>query len=210
LRPLAPRYLYFSYDARRQPVSHSYGIVCLSFAFAHGRALGTPATAEDTMTAVPLTSPNLFRCAPTTSAAAIEPEGERCGISPIGEPTLATAPFQPLDPSIVNDTIPTFFIGRNSEGFWVARDVRGKIGGIFLFENSARSFARRNSEPAGCATIFPLERFELDLENSGNPLVGHLRSLLHFATRRRQSMAALIGKMTEAVKRRSKHRPRSP
>jgi hypothetical protein len=162
------------------------------------------------MIAVPLTSPNLFRCAPTTPTTAIEPEGERRGMSPIAEPTMVTAPFQPLDPGIVNETIPAFFIGRNRQGFWVARDVKGKIGGVFLFENSALSFARRNSQPSGCATIFPPERFELDLENSGNPLLGHLGSLLHFATRRRQNIAALIGKMTEAVKRRSKHRPWTP
>jgi hypothetical protein len=162
------------------------------------------------MIAVPLTSPNLFRCAPTTSTTAIEPDGERRGRSPAGEPATATSPFQPLDPSIVNEAIPAFFIGRNREGFWVARDAKGKIGGVFLFENSALSFARRNSQPAGCATIFPPERFDLDLENNGNPLVEHLGSLIRFATRRRQTIAALIGKMTEAVKRRSNHRPLIP
>jgi len=131
-------------------------------------------------------------------------------MSPGGEPTMVRAPFAPLDPGIVNETIPAFFIGRNREGFWVARDAKGKTGGVFLFENSALSFARRNSQPAGCARIFPQERFELDLENSGNPLVEYLGSLVHFVTRRRQTIAALIGKMTEAVKRRSKHRPLIP
>jgi hypothetical protein len=139
------------------------------------------------MIAVPLTRPNLFRCAPTRSTTAIEPDGERRGRSPADEPATATSPFQPLDPSIVNEAIPAFFIGRNREGFWVARDAKGKIGGVFLFENSALAFARRNSQPAGCATIFPQERFELDLENNGNPLVGHLGSLIRFATRRRQT-----------------------
>ena len=62
-----------------------------------------------------------------------------------------TAPFQPLDPWIVNEAIPAFFIGRNREGFWVARDVNGRIGGIFLLENSALSFARRNSRPPAAA-----------------------------------------------------------
>jgi hypothetical protein len=179
-------------------------------ALAHRRALGdAAATTEDTMIAVPLPNPNLFRCAPTMSTSAIEPEGERRGMSPAGEPTI-TALFPPLDPGIVNETIPAFFIGRNRQGFWVARDAKGKIGGVFLFENSALSFARRNSQPAGCATIFPQERFELDLENNGNPLVEYLGSLVHFVTRRRQTIAALIGKMTEAVKRRSKHRPLIP
>src|SRR5580658_2648353 len=92
-------------------------------------------------------------------------------------------PFQPLDPGIVNAAIPAFFIGRNAQGFWVARDVRGQVGGIFLLERSALSFAKRNSEPAGCATIFPSERFELDLENGGNPLIVRIGSLQHLAMR---------------------------
>jgi hypothetical protein len=111
-----------------------------------------------------------------------------------------TAQFQPLDPGIVNDAIPAFFIGRNKEGFWVARDVNGQIGGIFLLESSALSFARRNSRSAGCATIFPSRRFELDLENNGNRVVAHLASLMRLAMRLRRQTAGLIGKMTEAVK----------
>jgi hypothetical protein len=101
----------------------------------------------------------------------------------IGQPAAVTAAFQPLDSGIVNEAIPAFFIGRNMEGFWVARDAKGKIGGIFLLENSAVSFAKRNSRPAGCATIFPSERFELDLENDGNPFVEHLGSLMRLAAR---------------------------
>jgi hypothetical protein len=115
-----------------------------------------------------------------------------------------TAQFQPLDPGIVNDAIPAFFIGRNKEGFWVARDVNGQIGGIFLLESSALSFARRNSRSGGCATIFPSRRFELDLENNGNRLVAHLASLMRLAMRLRRQTAGLIGKMTEAVKGRMK------
>ena len=122
--------------------------------------------------------------------------GERSGVLPTNSPTVI-AQFQPLDPGIVNEAIPAFFIGRNKEGFWVARDARGRIGGIFLLENSALSFARRNSRPAGCATIFPSERFELDLENKGNPLAAQLGSLIHLATRFRERMAAWIGNMIE-------------
>jgi hypothetical protein len=117
-------------------------------------------------------------------------------------PAIVTAQFQPLEPGIVNEAIPAFFIGRNKEGLWVARDVNGKIGGIFLFENSALSFARRNSRPAGCATIFPSERFELDLENSGNPLVGYLGSVRRLAGRSRRRTTAFIAKVTKAAKSR--------
>jgi hypothetical protein len=156
------------------------------------------------MIAVQLTSPNIFRCAPGSSAVTIEPDSGRRGISSAREPTEVSAPFQPLDPSIVNEAIPAFFIGRNKGGFWVARDARGRTGGVFLFERSALAFARRNSLPAGCATIFPPERFELDLENEGNPLVGHLESLAHFVMCHRQRMVAFIDKMTGLVRRRLK------
>jgi hypothetical protein len=122
--------------------------------------------------------------------------GECSGILPTESATVV-AQFQQLDPGIVNEAIPAFFIGRNKEGFWVARDAKGRIGGIFLLENSALSFARRNSRAAGCATIFPSERFELDLENKGNPLAAQLGSLIHLATRFRERMAACIGKMIE-------------
>jgi hypothetical protein len=116
---------------------------------------------------------------------------------PPAESPTVIAEFQPLDPGIVNAAIPAFFIGRNKEGFWVARDARGRIGGIFLLENSALSFARRNSRPAGCATIFPSGRFELDLENKGSPLAPRLGSLIHLAMRFRGRMAACIGNMIE-------------
>ena len=41
-------------------------------------------------------------------------------------PATAAAAFRPLDPDIVNETIPAFFIGRNRQGFWLARDVNGR------------------------------------------------------------------------------------
>jgi hypothetical protein len=111
--------------------------------------------------------------------------------------STVVARFQPLDPGIVNEAIPAFFIGRNMEGFWVARDVKGQIGGIFLLESSALSFARKNSRPAGCATIFPPERFELDLENRGNRLVEPVGSLMRLVRRSWQRVAASIGKLTK-------------
>jgi hypothetical protein len=155
------------------------------------------------MTAMQLTCPDFSpRQSPGPSTATIEQDGERSGILSADKPATVTAQFQPLDPGIVNEAIPAFFIGRNKEGFWVARDVNGQIGGIFLLENSALSFAKRNSEPAGCATIFPSQRFELDLENKGNPLLAQLGWLKRLAMRGRRRMVAFIGNMAEAVKRR--------
>ena len=153
------------------------------------------------------TWPNLSRRkAPGRSIAAIGQEDERSGSLPVVEPATVIARFQPLDPAILNEAIPAFFIGRNKEGFWVARDVSGRIGGIFLLENSALSFAKRSSRPAGCATIFLSERNELDLENKGNPLVAHLGSLLRLVGRPRQRIAALIGMMIGTVGHRSRSR----
>jgi hypothetical protein len=154
------------------------------------------------MIAVQLMSPDHLLRAPTQSAAAIGRESDRRGILPGEQPSGIIARFDPLDPGIVNEAIPAFFIGRNQEGFWVARDVRGKIGGIFLLEDSAVSFARKNSLPKGCATIFPSDRFELDLENNGNPLVEALGWLMRLTRRPRQRIADFTGKTSEAVRRR--------
>jgi hypothetical protein len=82
--------------------------------------------------------------------------------------------FGPLDPDIVNESIPAFFIGRNKAGFWVAREAKGDAGGIFLFKSSAVKFANAASQPKRCALVFPSEPFELDFKNSGNPLIAQL------------------------------------
>lgn len=66
-----------------------------------------------------------------------------------------------------------FFIGRNDRGHWVARDADGKAGGLFWRKQAAIRFARRSAWPARCATVFPAENIELDLENQGNPLLAH-------------------------------------
>src|SRR6202163_4995648 len=117
---------------------------------------------------------------------------------PAESPTL-TAEFRPLDPGIVSEAIPAFFIGRNKEGFWVARDAKGRIGGIFLLENSALSFAKKNSRPAGCATIFPSERIELDLENRGNAFIVPVRDMKHFVSGQARRIVALVRLLAAAV-----------
>ena len=151
------------------------------------------------MIATQMTSPDVSRRRTLgRSTAAIEQDGERSGTLPAVEPATVAAQFQPLDPGVVSEAIPAFFIGRSKEGFWVAREVKGRIGGLFLLKNSALSFARRNSQPGGRATILPSHRFELDLENSGNPLALQLGSLM----RLRRRAAAFIGEVTEALRHR--------
>jgi hypothetical protein len=100
----------------------------------------------------------------------------------VSKPVASPACFQPLDPGVVSASIPTFFVGRNQDGFWLARDAKGENGGLFLFKSSALSFTRRVSHPLGCATVFPSERFELDVENQGNPLASYLTPLMRLLT----------------------------
>ena len=100
---------------------------------------------------------------------------------PCGEvPTDPQFPRRPSS-SVLSESIPLFFIGRNKVGLWVAREAEGRTGGIFLFRESAMRFSGKHSLPAGCATMFLSERFELDVENRGNPLVARLDAVLRRA-----------------------------
>ncbi|TFV40885.1 hypothetical protein E4K66_08600 [Bradyrhizobium frederickii] len=96
----------------------------------------------------------------------------------------AATALRPLDPDVVSAAIPAFFIGRNRAGLWVAREARGRSGGLFLFRSSAIDFANRRSAPARCALVFPAETFELDVENKGNPLVALAARPLSWLKRR--------------------------
>lgn len=90
---------------------------------------------------------------------------------------------------VLSESIPLFFIGRNRNAFWVAREAEGRCGGIFLFKHRALRFAARNGAPAGCATMFLSERFELDLENQGSRLVACVDALLRMTRAHLQNRA---------------------
>ena len=94
--------------------------------------------------------------------------------------TIAEFPRRP-DSGVLSETIPLFFIGRNGRGLWIAREAEGRSGGIFLFRRSALRFAEKNSASTGCATMVLAARFELDMENRGNPLVAWLDAALRRA-----------------------------
>jgi hypothetical protein len=96
------------------------------------------------------------------------------------EPALL--PNRP-DAGVLNRVIPLFFIGRNKNGFWLAREAGGWIGGMFLLRRSAVRFAQEASAPHGCATMLLVKTFELDTWNSGNPLVGWLNATLGLLSR---------------------------
>ena len=76
--------------------------------------------------------------------------------APAGDESASSATtFRPLDASIVSDAIPAFFIGRNGDGFWVARDAKGRIGGHFPAQGF-RGVVRKNTERTdGMRNDFP-------------------------------------------------------
>jgi hypothetical protein len=100
----------------------------------------------------------------------------------------AETPFLRPGPEDLSEAIPVFFIGRNKDGHWVARGADGKSGGLFWRKHAAIRFATRSAWPARCATIFPAENIELDLENQGNPLLAHTE-----VTRILRSVCAALG-----------------
>lgn len=79
------------------------------------------------------------------------------------------------DASIINELIPLCYIGQNRKGRWVVRELEGRSGGLFLFKQWAVRFARRQSEPSGCAIMFIAEPVELEI-NSDGKCVGTPRS----------------------------------
>jgi len=78
---------------------------------------------------------------------------------------------------IVSETIPVFFVARNNDGFWVARDAGGQTGGIFLSKRSAVRFAKRHSGLFGGATVFLPDRIELDIKNQGDGIAASLATI---------------------------------
>lgn len=89
---------------------------------------------------------------------------------------LAHFPRRP-NSNALSESIPLFFIARNENGLWVAREAEGRTGGVFLFKRSAVRFAEKNSVPSGCATMFPADRLELDLENRGGAVAAWIDAL---------------------------------
>jgi hypothetical protein len=99
---------------------------------------------------------------------------------PLAAGAVAEFPRRPGS-GVLSESIPLFFIGRNNRGLWIAREAEGRTGGVFLFKQSAVRFAQKYSAPTGCATMFLADRFELDVENHGHPLVAWLDAALRKA-----------------------------
>lgn len=95
------------------------------------------------------------------------------------------------DLHVINEAIPLFYICQNRHGFWVARDAEGRIGGLFLRQQSALRFAQRRST-TGCAIMQLDEPIELDIENQGNRIAVPLSMAIDFATRRMPLLVAFV------------------
>jgi hypothetical protein len=105
---------------------------------------------------------------------------------------LAQLPWRP-DSTVLNDSIPLFFIGRNQSGFWVARESERRSGGLFLLRRSAARFVRKKSSPQGCATMLVERTIELEVPNQGNRLVELIGTIIDMVKRRAPRVATFIG-----------------
>ena len=104
----------------------------------------------------------------------------------------AQLPTRP-DDTILSNSIPLFFIGRNQNGLWVAREATGRCGGLFLFRWSATRFARRYGLAGGGATMFVEHSIELDLPNRGGRLAELIATTRDFVKGRAPFVTILVG-----------------
>ena len=130
-------------------------------------------------------------------------EAEPARTPPDDERAGTATPFRPLDASIVSDAIPEFFIGRNREGFWVARERRD---GSAEFSCSRLPHCRSQERIAG----------QRDAQRSFRPTGSnstwrtaairypHLRPLMRLALHLQQRALAGVGQITAAIERRKK------
>lgn len=116
---------------------------------------------------------------------------------PFAASTTATQLPRRPDASALSEAIPLFYIGRNKNGLWVVREAEGRSGGLFFLKQSAVHFARRQSEPAGCAMMFLDEPIELDIADQGSrhamPALAAGR-----AARQTPSVVAVVGSVVAA------------
>jgi hypothetical protein len=103
----------------------------------------------------------------------------------------APLPTRP-DETVLSDSIPLFFIGRNQNGFWVVREAAGRGGGLFLFRRSAARFARSNGLAGSGATMLVEHSIELDLPNRGSRFIELIVTTIDIVRRRAPFVISLI------------------
>jgi len=107
-------------------------------------------------------------------------------------PKVIDFPKRP-DLTVLNETIPLFYIGQNKKGLWVVREAEGRSGGLFLFRRTAVRFAREQSEATGCGLMFLNKPLELDIENCGSDIAEPLAATMDVAKRRAPRLAGFVG-----------------
>jgi hypothetical protein len=115
-------------------------------------------------------------------------QSSKLRIVPESVPQLPPRP----DSSVLNDSIPVFFVGRNAAGFWVARQAEERCGGLFFLKRSAKRFARNQTSPWGYATVFLDTPLELDAPNQGNRLVRPVAAAVAIAERRVPALVTFL------------------
>jgi hypothetical protein len=110
-----------------------------------------------------------MRWAAVSAASGIEGRPGRAGKLRPARDMVYRLPDRP-DSAVLSDSIPLFYIGRNAEGYWIAREANGQRGGLFLLKGSAMRFARYQIAPRGGAMMFLNNPLELYVENQGSSL----------------------------------------
>jgi hypothetical protein len=132
-----------------------------------------------------------MRWAAVSAAAGSESRPGRAGKLRPARDTVYRLPDRP-DSAVLSDSIPLFYIGRNAEGYWIAREANGQRGGLFLLKGSAMRFARYQIAPRGGAMIFLSDPLELDVENQGSSLAEALIAAGDIVRRRVPAFAAFV------------------
>ena len=93
----------------------------------------------------------------------------------------------------LSEAIRLFFIARDSNGFWIAREANGALGGRFLLRHSAYRFAQTTSRPNGSATMLLKSRHDLDVPDQGSQFASLVASVAQLLRRRGMERAFRAG-----------------
>jgi hypothetical protein len=118
-----------------------------------------------------------------------------------GFPSGHPGPSRPEASSREPDTA-LFLIGKNKDGFWVAREENGCAGGVFFTERGARQFATRWAPPLGCTTKRVSEPLELDFKGGGNifiPLIAGFKGAYRVPAPLRDVMSVVVSLAAVAI-----------
>jgi hypothetical protein len=89
-----------------------------------------------------------------------------------------------------------FLIGKDKDGFWVAREEYGCAGGRFFTERGAIQFAKRWASPLCCTTISVSDPLELDFKGEGDtfvPLAAALKGAYRVLAPVRDALSVVLG-----------------